>query len=1509
MKRNRAEAVGSGRLVRPQGWIEREDTSEISDDEDETSTPATPPAKKILRRLLETEVQKAVRELGEDIPTKRKEHRAASLIPEFDPDSEECTTASAWLKKIDQLGEIHGWSETTKSFYLQDRLRGQARRWYNRLDEYDYSWDDWKQMLVRAFPRHRDYGNMLEEMMNRKKLPTETMTRYYQDKVAMCFRCKLSDSATISCIIRGLPPSLQANARAYQCEQPAELYEGFLCALDDYQSPPTPSGTRAPNKDAQNRQTTDKKYTTINPDVDPCPRCKKMGHILRNCPYPDSRTCFKCGKQGHIATRCTTTTKSSTLADEKIKEIKLLQNHNKTYEKAVKINGIHVKSYIDTGSQVNVLSSHVSRLLNLKIRPSSTILKGFSGEQLPSRGEVDLDLEIDGIQIPCKAHLTDVDMGNINLLVGQPVINSEGMTLVVNNGKATLKQDVDFTKNMDVAEQRTRFKVTTVGKECLLPGLSIIKVNVLDNDEDNDVVTTPQHYELRGISYSIPATLLRGPCGYIKIINNGERNVVWEPGAVLTRADSCIASPLPEVQVSPQNYNLPSASKAKANNSLSQPIVSLLHTSLANVSTIGGVNLDEIKTGPLNKNDHDSLINLLTNYSDCFASKTQELGCTNLLQMKIKLTSQQPIYRQPYRLAHSEQEIVRSKVSELLDAGIIQESESCFASPVILVKKKNGDSRLCVDYRALNAITVRDRYPLPNIDDQISKLAGKKLFTSLDLAQSYHQVLIDPADTHKTAFITPQGHFEYKRVPFGLANAPSVFMRLINKIVDSLRTPNDSSKTHNRSSNEYEVLAFLDDLLLPSFDVQSGLDVLEKVLHKFRAENLKLNMSKCSFLQNKITYLGHEISSNGIQPSDLKLRAVSEFPTPTNVHEIRQFIGLCSYFRKFIRSFAIIARPLTDLTKKNAVWSWNSEQSNSFEQLKKCLCTKPVLALYDPALPIEIHTDACKSGIAGMLLQKQTDGELRPVMYFSRVTSKEESVYHSYELETLAVVESLRRFRVYIVGKHIKIVTDCTAVRATLTKRDIIPRIARWWLSIQEFDMSVEYRPGERMRHVDALSRNPVDTVNVNRLEVSDWFYTIQYQDEKLKRIIDQLRDGSASTEISNNYVFLDDRLYRKTLHGNRLVVPLLARWRLVQMHHDDIGHVGLQKCMDLIKKDYWFPKMTRFIRKYVTACLHCAYGKGDYGKKEGKLFPIPKPTDPMLMVHIDHLGPFCRTAKGYQYMLVITDAFSKFVIAEPTRTVNSVETIRVLKKVFSLFGYPDKLVSDHGKAFTSRYFKKFSNDKQFRHILTSVACPRANGQVERTNRTILNALRATDPSDAANNWANCLPDILWGINNTRNESTTFRPYDLMFARSSRPRCDVSTNESEPVAVRRQKASAHLQVASDRMKRNFDKKRKPSRIYRKGDLVLWRQAPTSSAAKVNTKLDDIYSGPYIISKIMGNDRYKIRSVKGLRGYKAFTGLVAADSLRPYVSMVPLSDSASSSDDQLETEDLIDLLES
>lgn len=1035
-------------------YCEEDGSADSDDDEVPSRTAAdhSPPARKILKTLLTREVEKAFQDLQNEAPTLMplKQQRAAALIPEFDPDSEECTI-TAWLKKIEQLGEIYGWDEKTKSFHLQDKLRGQARKWYNRLEEYDFSWEQWKQMLLRAFPKHRDYAGILEEMLNRRKLHSESMTKYYQEKVAMCFRCKLSDSATISCIIRGLPAGLQSNARAFQCGRPDELYEGFLCALDDYR--PHCHDQRATQKDIG--RPAEKKSGPVNPDIVPCPRCKKTGHLVRDCPQPDQRKCFKCGTQGHIAPRCPSNSKTSEVSA--VKDIKLLLNYSDIYKKTAKVNGAFVKSYIDTGSQVNVLNIQVAKLLELEVTPTTIELKGFSGALIASRGEVNFRLEIDGLDVCCKAHLTDIDMNDINLLIGQPVINSDGVSLLVQNGTAVLQKAPGFPCEVNVSEESSRFAIKTMSDECLPPGTSIIKVSIVGNTEGNNVVTPARHYELQDVSYSIPATVLSGSTGYLKVINSGEKDVNWKGGTILLRAESCR-----DIQVSAIASNCLLLDK---NCLLSAKNIHCASIASSSNRTIGGTDVDKINIGPIGTEEHKNIIELLSQFGDCFAANTQELGRTDLVKMPIKLTTDQPVFRRPYRLSHTEQEIVKSKISDLLSAGIIKESQSSYASPVVLVKKKNGDSRLCVDYRALNAITVRDRHPLPNIDDQVSKLAGMNYFTSLDLAQGYHQLLILPEDTHKTAFVIPQGHYEYNRVPFGLANAPSVFMRLMNKIINSINNPSDI-KSSSLSQQNPEILAFLDDLLLPSIDVPTGIELLKKVLVKLRSENLKLNMQKCSFLKNTITYLGHEISPGSIQPGELKLSAVSQFPTPRNVHEIRQFIGLCSYFRKFIANFALIARPLTELTKKNAIWTWDEIQSKSFYELKQKLCSKPLLAIYDSKLTTEIHTDACKLGIAGMLLQKQNDDSLRPVMYFSRVTSREESVYYSNELETLAVVESLRRFRVYIVGKQVRVVTDCTAVRDTLTKRDLIPRIARWWLLIQEYDISIDYRPGDRMQHI-----------------------------------------------------------------------------------------------------------------------------------------------------------------------------------------------------------------------------------------------------------------------------------------------------------------------------------------------------------------------------------------------------------------------------------------------------------
>lgn len=319
-----------------------------------------------------------------------------------------------------------------------------------------------------------------------------------------------------------------------------------------------------------------------------------------------------------------------------------------------------------------------------------------------------------------------------------------------------------------------------------------------------------------------------------------------------------------------------------------------------------------------------------------------------------------------------------------------------------------------------------------------------------------------------------------------------------------------------------------------------------------------------------------------------------------------------------------------------------------------------MLALYDPELKTEVHTDASKWGVGGILLQTQSNTTLRPVMYFSKQTTKEEQIYHSYELETMAVVFSSRTFRVYLIGIQFKVVTDCNAIRTTLSKRDLVPRIGRWWLSIQEYTFNVAYRPGHRISHADVLSRNPVMTeITVGTVNVTnvDWVLSAQMTDERCKCLIEILNKTPSDKKEKNihaNFSLVDNRLNRNTEDGKKWVVPKAARRQVVLYFHDGEGHMDLDKTVSVITKLYWFPSMRRYVKKYISCCLPCLYNKESGGKKPGLLHPIEKIAVPMDTIHIDHLGPFVKSKKKNMYLIVIVDAFTKFVFMKAVQSTKT---------------------------------------------------------------------------------------------------------------------------------------------------------------------------------------------------------------------------------------------------------------
>lgn len=1404
-------------------------------------------------------------ELGSDSfgPSVSGTNFNGDIVPPFDPD-DKTLTVTGWLQKLDQLGEIHHWTDYHKTSFMQQKLRGSARNWFNRLDDYRKTWPEWKTALTRAFPRCTDYATVLEELVARRKKFGETMTRYYHDKLALIQQCRLDDEAAISCLIKGLPLELQANARAFQCTTPDELYAGFIAPLENYESP----------RESRRESSVKKPRFEENSGQKQCYNCGKAGHIVKDCRLKGLVRCYFCNRVGHKKEECRLRrAKSANNPDgTDAKTIKLVNSREiqNVYTKKCLMNGHSVFAYLDSGSQVNIIHYNLVGKWNIPTCSVSTTLKAFGGSTIHVQREAKFLLQIDDLRMETTALVTNADMDNLELILGQPIINAEGISLVVSAGSAKLikNSDCELINDINLDAVKVRPQIVISEDVMLNPNsTTVVGVNINNVDSSDDIYMDSKRFQIGRNLICIPGVVLHGFKGAVPVTIIGDQQVTWKMGKLIGRGCKCVDAREPE------SYKVSLINRNECSKSFTEEEIDM-NTDL-DVAT------------------KNSLLDILNNWRGCFAENSAELGTVKGCELEIKLTDEsKAICYRPYRLPLKEREIVRDKVRELLDSGIIRESHSDFASPIVLVRKKDNSYRLCCDYRAVNKATIKQVYPMPNIEEQLNLLGGKLYFTSLDCNQGFHQIAVESKSIPKTAFVTPDGHYEFLKMPFGLVNAPAVFQRAINNTLGNLRFS--------------QVLVYMDDLLLPSTSADEGLKLLDTVLQILNQSGFKLKLKKCSFLKGSINFLGHEIGPNGISPGLAKVECVKKFKRPENAHEIRQFLGLAGYFRKFVENFAVIALPLTKLTRKNVTFEWGENQEASFCKLKEMLIGKPILVPFNPQLEIQIHTDASSKGLGGIFFQVQPDKSLKPVAYFSRVTSSAEQVYHSYELETLAVIESLKRFRIYLIGQKFKIITDCAAVRYTFSKKDLVARIARWWLSIQDYNFEIEHRPGLAMKHVDALSRNPC---NILQIEIEDWFLTIQLQDDTIRNIVNQLKNKS-DKHLTKEFVYKNNRLYRKTLLGERLVIPKFARFQLLRKYHDDVGHPGFDRCLNLIKDQFWFAKMTRFVKKYVNSCLNCGYSKGNYGKTEGFLCPISKPNLPMETVHIDHVGPFPKTKTGFAYILTIVDSFTKYLVARPSKTLGSAECIKNLREIFSEYlGYPRRIVSDNGLAFTSRYFKEFTNNKQIKHVLTATATPRANGQVERYHRTLLDALRSVS-SDDDRNWDDKIPEVIWGMNNTVNSSTKHTPFELLFGYKGNVLGNLEVRPtSTEFNIKRDQAHRNLSGVAKKMKSHYDKKRKAPRKYVKGDLVLWNGGISCNEKGVNKKLNRKYSGPYKVEKVFNGDRYKIRSVKGMRGYKAFSTLVAVDSLRPYRACLGDSDLSDSDENIRDREDLIDLLES
>ena len=861
---------------------------------------------------------------------------------------------------------------------------------------------------------------------------------------------------------------------------------------------------------------------------------------------------------------------------------------------------------------------------------------------------------------------------------------------------------------------------------------------------------------------------------------------------------------------------------------------------------------------------NEKLNDLLNEFKHLFAKEISQIKRATDIQHVINTGDAKPIRSVPYKTSPAEKNIIKTQVTEMLENKIIEESNGPWSSPVVLVKKKDGKYRFCVDYRKLNAVTIRDSGPLPLIADTIEALNRSKVFSKLDLKSGYWAISMAEESKAKTSFITYMGLFQFLVLPFGLSNAPATFQRYLQKTLQDILWKC--------------CLCYIDDIIIYSENVEQHLEHIRMVFERLDKHNLRLNPDKCEFLKEEIGYLGHIVSANGVKPDSEKVISISKFPQPRKVRDIRCFLGMTGYYRNFIQGYATIAKPLTQLLKNEQAFEWTTECQSSFELLKQKLMEAPILRHFREDCKVVIHTDASGYAMGAILCQIQDEKEV-VISYNSKTFDELQLKYSVSEKEALAIVWAVKKLRHYIFGSHFTIKTDNCALCFIMSIKNPNGRLARWSLLLQEFDFTVEYRSGKKHSNVDCLSRYPIEASGNDFDEFPLLFaeatdvHEAQKSDSWCRDVSESLKTGKAKSFL-NKFRIENEVLYRVTHDSNGqekllLCVPKSMRRKILQELHDDptAGHLGFIKTYIKVRDRFFWKHIERTVRKYVSNCTSCQRWKADVGLPKGNLQSIEYPSEPFSLVGIDILGSLSVTSRRKKYIIVLIDFCTRYIEAESLAHIRS-DAIAdwFINKIVLRHGAIRKVISDQGRSFCSEFTEAVFKLTKSQHVMATPYHPETNGLVERSIRTIRSML-GHYVNQELSNWDLILPKVVFAYNTSQQKTTKESPFKLLYNRDPILPIDVTLKlpkrflfgekYKKSMENCRELVKIRVQNAQERQKSYYNERHKNVRFEINELVGLYTP---SRELGLSEKLLPKFTGPYRVIKRLTPVTYEIQDI-------------------------------------------------